>query len=226
MPRPVRLTHTRRSPPTESRSGRRPRVVRSNIRIAREGRTRGSVLPETGFAPDPYVDYGRFLTPEGGILIIYKDIDARWRYTIWRVFAWLSATGGGGWFLLYHSPVHSPWIKLVCFLAIGALNYFIVARPVEIYRRVEIRPDCMILEGADVFWAHMMENGLPAFTRDEDGNLLLVGAYGTRHVEYLTVRRFEDNDRMPEVFAGHLNEAMTRLWAMTAIYPPGGSAPG
>ena len=42
----------------------------------------------TGFQPDPYVDYGRVLTPEGGILIAYKDLDTRLRHTIWRLFAW------------------------------------------------------------------------------------------------------------------------------------------
>ena len=33
------------------------------------------------FAPHPYVDYARYLTNEGGIAIIYKDIDERWRNT-------------------------------------------------------------------------------------------------------------------------------------------------
>jgi hypothetical protein len=57
-----------------------------------------------------------------------------------------------------------------------------------------------------------MENGLPAFQQDEKGNQVLSGIYGTRFVEYLTVRRFDDYDRMPEVFAAHLNEAMQQLW--------------
>ena len=71
----------------------------------------------------------------------------------------------------------------------------------------------MILEGTDVFWLRLMETGRPTFRADEDGNQVLCGVYGTRFVEYLTVRRFDDNDRMPEVFAAHLQEAMRAIWA-------------
>ena len=41
----------------------------------------------------------------------------------------------------------------------------------------------------------------------------LGGIYGTRFVEYLTVRRFDKADRAPEVFAAHLQEAIQQLWA-------------
>src|ERR1700719_4658220 len=37
----------------------------------------------SSYEPDPYVDYGRFLTPEGGVLFIYKDIDTRLRHILW-----------------------------------------------------------------------------------------------------------------------------------------------
>src|ERR1700692_796664 len=37
-------------------------------------------LPEIESAPNPYVDYGRYLTAEGSILICYKGIDDRWRH--------------------------------------------------------------------------------------------------------------------------------------------------
>jgi hypothetical protein len=162
--------------------------------------------------PDPYLDYGRYLTPEGGVLFVYKDLDLRWRYTIWRVFAWTAATGYEGWYLRHYSPVQSVWINIACFVAIAALNYLIVRKPIEVYRRAELRPDCMILEGTDIFWARMMETGWPAFRPDKDGNQVLCGVYGTRFVEYLTARRFDDNDRMPDVFASHLMDAMRQLW--------------
>jgi hypothetical protein len=71
----------------------------------------------------------------------------------------------------------------------------------------------MILERRDVFWLHMMADGLPEFHQDEDGNQVLSGIYGTRHVEYLTARRFDEYDRMPEVFAAHLKQAIEQLWA-------------
>jgi hypothetical protein len=167
----------------------------------------------SGFASDPYVDYGRFLTNEGGVLITYKDVDTRWRQTLWRLLAWTAATGAEGWFQFDQIPDHSVSILVICFVAIAAFNWFIVRKPVEVYRRVEIRPDCLILEDAEVFWLAMMEGGWPAFKRDKDGNQVLSGIYGSRFVEYLTARRFDDMDRTPEVFASHLQEAMSQLWA-------------
>jgi hypothetical protein len=68
---------------------------------------------------------------------------------------------------------------------------------------------------------------LPAFDPDENDNLILSGSYGTRHVEYLTARRFDKHDRMPEVFAAHLKEAMQQLWELPKVQEPrhGGSPP-
>jgi hypothetical protein len=166
----------------------------------------------SGFQSDPYVDYGRFLTAEGGILFIYKDLDLRLRHLLWRLFACTASTGGEGWYLYYHSPVDSIWINVLCVLAIGVLNWFIVSKPVEVYRRVEIRPDCMILDGADVFWLRHMEGGWPTFHTDEEDNQLLCGIYGTRFVEFLTIRRFDPLDRMVEIVSAHLQDAMKQLW--------------
>ena len=117
-----------------------------------------------GFQADPYVDYGRFLTPEGGVLLIYKDIDPRWRHWIWRVFAWSAATGAEAWLLLWHSPVQSLWINIALLILMASINGFIVWKPVELYRRIEIRPDCMIIEGEEVFWLRLMETGWPALS--------------------------------------------------------------
>jgi len=175
-----------------------------------------SCPPDPAFArfqTDPHVDYGRFLTDEGGVLIIYKDLDLRFRHTLWRLFAWTASTGIAGWLLYHHSPVQSAWINIAALLTLAVINWFIVAKPIELYRRVEIRPDCMILEGSDVFWLHLMECGWPAFQPDDDGNQVLSGIYGSRFVEYLTARRFDEEDRMPEVFAAHLQDAMNQLWA-------------
>jgi hypothetical protein len=169
--------------------------------------------PSDEFQPDPYLDYGRFLTPEGGMLFLYKDLDLRLRYLFWRLFAFAAATSLDAWFLRFHSPVRSALINVVCFFVFAVLNWLIVRKPPEVYRSAEIRPDCMILEGSEVFWLHMMEAGLPAFQRDEDGNQILCGIYGTRFVEYLTLRRFDDQDRMAEVFIAHMQDAMTQLWA-------------
>ena len=165
-----------------------------------------------GFQPDPYVDYGRFLTPEGGILIIHKDLDLRLRHTLWRLFAWTLATGAEGWLLLHTPLLRNGWIIVACIVAVAILNWLIVRKPVEVYRRVEIRPDCMIIEGADVFWRKFMECGWPSFKSGTDGSRVLCGIYGTRFVEYLTIRSFDEFDRGADVFASHFQNAMQQLW--------------
>lgn len=180
--------------------------------IRREPQRTAAPVSSTGFQPDPYVDYGRFLTAEGGILLIYKDLDERLRHTLWRLFAWSFFTGLEGWFLLHHSPVQTGWVNFIAFLAACVINWLIVSKPVEIYRRLEIRPDCLIIDGCDVFWRRLMEVSWPALQANEEGNQVLCGIYGTRFVEYLTVRRFDELDRMPEVFAAHLQDAMRQLW--------------
>jgi hypothetical protein len=162
--------------------------------------------------PGPYLDYSHRLTAEGGILIIYKDLDLHWRHWVWRVFGWCVFTGLEGWLLLGHSPVQNDGINGVALMAMAALNAFIVWKPIEVYRSIEIRPDGIILEGEDVFWLSRMES-LPSFSADENGNQVLSGIYGTRFVEYLTARRFDEYDRMPEVIAARVQQAMRQLWA-------------
>ena len=201
------------------RSWRHQKIARSNRPVIAYDPP-SVALPatsSTGFQPDPYVDYGRVLTAAGGILIAYKDLDTRLRHTIWRLFAWTASTGCEGWFLLYHSPVHSGWINIACLIAIAVINGLIVAKPVELYRRIEIRPDCMIIEDGDLFWRRYMEGGRPSFQPDKKGNQLLCGI--CRHA----LRRISDRaplrrvDRMPEVIAAHLQDAMRQLWSAAPI---------
>jgi hypothetical protein len=187
---------------------------------------RAAVWP--GFAADAYLDYHRTLTDEGGILITYKDIDVRFRHIVWRLLAWSVSTGIAGWAVFDQMPLHSQWIAVGCLFGVAVVNAFIVAKPVELYRSIEIRPDCMILEGGDTFWLGVMEEGWPEFRDDDKGNQILCGSYGTRFVEYLTVRRFDEHDRTPEVFAAHLQEAMQQLWSpsLTLGTVQRGSPPG
>jgi hypothetical protein len=198
-------------------------IVRSQLPVVRReiSAPRSTVPNWSGFQTDPYVDYGRFLTPQGGILLIYKDLDRRLRHWVWAVFAWSASTGGEGWYLFYHSPVHSVWINLLLVLLISLVNAFILAKPVELYRSVEIRPDCMIIEGADVFWLRYMENGWPTLQRDGKGNMRLCGIYGTRFVEYLTIRQFDELDRMAELFSTHLQDAIEQLWGLSDQFSEG-----
>ena len=165
------------------------------------------------FSPDPYVDYARVLTPEGGIKIVYKDLDERLRHTLRRLLLWSCATALEGWILFGHVPARNIWFNIACLLVVGVINWLIVAKAVEIYRTIEIRPDCMILEGDEIFWAQKMEAGWPAFQAGAEGGMVLSGIYGTRFTEYLTVRKFEELDRTPEVLASHLQDAMKQLWS-------------
>lgn len=162
--------------------------------------------------PNPYVDYGHWFTAEGGIAMSYKDIDDRLWHTVRRLFMWLVATAAAYGYIFELSPVRDTATRWVLFAVMAIVNWLIVAKPVELYRTIEIRPDCMIVEGADVFWRGHMELGYPAFQATPEGHQALCGVYGTRFVEYLTVRRFDENDRAPEVFAAHLHAAMQQQW--------------
>lgn len=167
--------------------------------------------------PNAYVDYERDLTAEGGIRIAFKTIDAHWRYTVWRVLAWTICTGCEGWFLLYHSPLLSPGLNILGLLVMAIVNWLIVRRPVEIYCAVEIRPDCMIIEGTGIFWLEGMEGEWPAFEEKDERTLVLCGIYGTRFIEYFTAYRFDACDRNPEVLAAHLQEAMDQIWSCAEL---------
>jgi hypothetical protein len=79
-------------------------------------------------------------------------------------------------------------------------------------RSIEVRPDAMILETGEVFFRDSME-GWPQFVPGEDGSMALVGIYGTRWMEYLTLARFDENDRAPEVLAAYLGNAMRQQWS-------------
>jgi hypothetical protein len=178
-------------------------------------------LPEIDTGPDPYVDYGRSLTAEGSIIICYKGIDERWRHTIWRLLAWSAATFVDGHFVFQLANIQHKALSLFCLLVAAIINWLIVRKPVEICRQVEIKPDCMVIDGTDIFWLRKMEAGWPAFRPDDTGKaMILCGTYGTRFVEYLKVPRFEDEDRAPEVFAAHLQDAINQLWMKPMMMAP------
>ena len=85
----------------------------------------------------PFVDYHRSLTPEGGVLIAYKDIDRSLGYLILRFFTWIVATGVGGWLIFFESPL--SW--LACFAWFPVLmvtNLLIVLKKLVVHHTVEI----------------------------------------------------------------------------------------
>ena len=192
----------------------RPNLVvrRSVVPVRAELARRTTPAAVTGFAPNPYVDYSRTLTAEGGIAIVYKDIDASFGHTLRRIILWSCATGGEAWFLFNQSPVASLWINLACLIAVAIVNWLIVAAPVQVYGTLELRPDCLIIGESEIFWLRNMENGWPTFYPDGHGNKRLSGVYGTRWVDYLTLRRFDPLDRTPEVIVAHFQHAIQQLW--------------
>jgi hypothetical protein len=161
-----------------------------------------------------FVDYRRELTPEGGIRITYKDYDVRLRHMIWSVFAWYAATGFECWLINTYSPVDTWWVNAACLLLAAGVNLLIVSKRVEVYRSVEIRADCMIVEDTDVFWLHTIEDNWPTLQQDEQDKdrHSLCGIYGNRFVEYVTTWRLNELDRTPEKLAAHLHDAMMKLW--------------
>lgn len=195
-----------------------PRTVRrSSPQVKRHETAR--LEPRTGqtadavpFAPHPYVDYGRYLTAEGGVAITYKDIDERWRFVLRRFVIWGIATAAAAWFLLSHSPVHNLALNFAALIVTAVINWLIVRQPIQVYRSIEIRPDGMILDGRDIFWLRYIESW-PTFEPGPDETQVLSGIYGTRRIEYLTVRCFGDFDSAPTVLANHLKEAMQQLWS-------------
>lgn len=160
--------------------------------------------------PSPYLDYSRRYTAEGSIAITYKDIDDRFRWTVLRCALWSAAMSLTGWYALTASPL-PLWVNLPALILMGVVYWLIVRKPIEVYRKVEVRLDCLIVED-DVFYREEMETW-PSFQPDAEGNLVLTGILGTRWVEYLKVPRFDEFDRAPEVFANHLRAAMQQLWS-------------
>jgi hypothetical protein len=187
-----------------------PRITRRDL-TPRTPTPRQAANAET-FAPDPYLDYSRHLTTEGGVALIYKDIDERWRFVVRRLCLWGIATGAAAWLLLHQSPVRNLAVNIAAIIVIAVINWLIVRQPIEVYRSIEIRAECMILDGHDTFWLRHMESW-PAFGPGEDGTQVLSGIYGTRQVEYLKVRCFDEFDSTPMVMAAHLQEAMQQLWS-------------
>jgi hypothetical protein len=162
--------------------------------------------------PNPYVDYSRILTAEGGILLTFKAIDDSFLLSLRRLFLWVYATGTEVWFVMHFYPGTSLIIKIVCLVVAGFINWLIVAKPVEIMRSIEIRPDCLIFDGRDLFRRQHFENNWPSLQSNGEGAFVFAGTYGTRYVEFFTLTRFDEHDRAPEVLGAHLTDAMKQLW--------------
>lgn len=175
-----------------------------------------------------FYKYRRSLTPEGGILIQYRDADRRWRITVLRVVLWLAMTYGALWLIRNYCPL-AWYLNLALLVLAGVINWWIVQHPIPTRCSIEIRPDCMIIDGEHVFWISYIEDNWPQFQlRDEEDpdDWGLFGIYGTRLVEYATVFRFDENDCTPETLATHLQDAMMKLWGEDGSTNPSGARGG
>jgi hypothetical protein len=160
----------------------------------------------------PFKDYVRMLTPEGGILILYKDQDRGWFLMVLRVFAWIMATGVGGWLIFYKSSLSIlPALGVLTLLMLVA--WLIVRQTVEASHSVEIRPDAMIVDGKYTFYADDIGENWPALQiKDDDPErMVIAGICGTRFIEYMSANRLDECDRTPEVLAADLRAAMEQF---------------
>jgi hypothetical protein len=164
----------------------------------------------------PFKDYVRMLTPEGGILILYKDQDRGWFLMILRVFAWIMATSVGGWLIFFVSAL-STLQGLFALALLMLVAWLIVRQTVEASHSLEIRPGAMIVDGTDVFYAEDIGENWPQLQVKDPDRMVICGICGTRFVEYVTANRLDENDRTPEVLAADLRAAMEQLWGRREV---------
>jgi hypothetical protein len=169
----------------------------------------------------PFDGYLRALTPEGGILILYKDQKRNLFLTCLRVFAWVTATSIGGWSIFFDSSL-SILECLVAFVLLMLVSGFVVCWRIEVSHSVEIRPDAMIVDDKEVFYAEDIGDNWPELQMKDDDpdRMVICGTCGTRHIEYMTANRLSKNDRTPEVLADDLKAAMEQLWGRRELTFP------
>jgi len=172
----------------------------------------------------PFSGYVRMLTPAGGILILYKDQYRSLPLTILRVAAWVVMTLIGGRLIFFESSLSA----LQCLLAFGLLtfvNALIVRWKIAVSHSVEIRPDAMIIDGEDVFYAEDFGDNWPELQmKDNDDpdpdRMVIRGIAGTREIDLLTANRLDQHDKTPEVLAADLQASMEQLWGRREVTFP------
>jgi hypothetical protein len=198
-----------------------PRLADELARYELTALTVGDEVHPIAGRRSPFKNYVRLLTPEGGILILYKDQDRSLFLLILRVFTWIMATGVGGWLIFYQSSL-STLPALGAFASLMLVAWLIVRQTIEASHSVEIRPDAMIVDGKDVFYAEDIGDNWPALQlKDDDPERMVIsGICGTRFIEYMTANRLDENDRTPEVLAADLKAAMEQLWGRREVTFP------
>jgi hypothetical protein len=165
-------------------------------------------------ARGPFVGYARHLTAEGGILIAYKDIDRSVGCTILRVVSWCVSNLAFAWVIVCQTDLNLLYGSSL-FLLLAFLSLLIVRMKLEVRHTVEIRPEGIIIDGTDMFFAKDIGDNWPALEmldEEDPDRMVISGICGTRFIEYMTANRADLNDRTPEVLAADLQEAMEQLW--------------
>lgn len=166
----------------------------------------------------PLNGYARTLTPEGGVHISYIDQDRSTLLRILRVVAWVAAIGTSGR-LLFQIDALSPAASAAVFAAVMVVSFLLASRKIIVCHSVEIRPDCVIIDGEDVFFAEDFGDRWPEphMIDDDPDRIEIGGIYGTRYVELMTANRLDKWDRTPEVLAADLEAALEQLWGRREV---------
>lgn len=170
------------------------------------------VLPDR-HSPNPYGDYERHFMPDGSVRLLVPEGRISWM-TLFTDIANSLAGATIGWFIvsvLAEAMTGGSADVGPMFLIFGIITYVFVCTPPAMHS-VEIKPDCMVLDDQDVFWASQFELSFPNLGPDVNDEWKLTGIYGTRFIEFLSIRKHDDNDRTPELAAMHLQRAMQQLW--------------
>jgi len=169
----------------------------------------------------PFNFYVRMLTPEGGILICYKDQHRSLLLTTLRIAAWIVAAWIEGRLIFFESSLSAVQCIFACALLM-LVNGLIVRRRIIVSHSVEIRPDTMIIDGKHVFYADEIGENWPALQMKDDDpdRMVICGICGTRFIEYMTANRLDKNDRTPEILAADLQAAMEQLWGRREVTFP------
>lgn len=165
----------------------------------------------------PFDGYSRSLTSDGGILITYKDLNRGLVCKGLKISACLAVTvpllGP-----IFDMPLLSS-TQLISAAALGLVDWIVLMWKVKKRHSVEVRPDCMIIDRKDIFWAEDIGDNWPELAPDQEDptKINISGICGTRFIKYMTANRIDDNDRMPEVLMAHLQEAMEQLWGRREV---------
>ena len=165
----------------------------------------------------PFNGYSRSLTAEGGILITYKDLNRSLLCRSLRVAACVALSGVCLTPILHFEAF--SWAQLASAGALALANWIILKFKVRKGHAVEVRPDCMIIDGTDIFLAEDIgDENWPTLQHDPDdeGHQFIGGICGTRFIEYMTVNPLDESDRTPQVLEADLTLAFEQLWGRRA----------